>query len=575
MAKPTRTRPTDPRQMSFLELLDDELDKQQGQLMKLPLEANDVGGELLAILSKGLYTNPLDCIREYVQNSVDAHATNVTIKVTGNSVMIFDDGNGMNLEELLQSRQFGLSFKSLTNNVGFRGIGIYSGFDLCRRLRITTTKAEDPYLHVLVFEFAAMKLELEEDKREKPNRSKTSLIKLLSEHTYIKREKSDFSADRHFTQVELQDISDTHIKQLSNRADFRLYLLQSLPIDFADEFNYKEVINEQLRKCVPGYNAVKIILQSDGLEDEIVAKDAISNLQNPSFNYICTSSGQQVAYYWACLNKDRARIQPPNRYNVFGDYPNYAGFVYKIKGFSIGNRHKLQAMFLRKPQLYPWYTGEIYVIDSNVIPNAERDDFETNQAKRALDLAVRDTLKMLESEAESFQARGVADERIERYQEEVSKIENQVLSNTQANEYDTYSRLDDILVDIQRQKSKSSTYNRLPAEDIIARAKRLQKQLRKEVDTPIPEATRRKRAVRSGKLVNRIPMPVVEPPPSAPVKNLPGILKDSSWELEGDIAILVKLVQESLEDVLTLGSLAYRNLLNDIEAKLVAKNSDE
>src|SRR6266849_656231 len=547
MAKTAKMRATDARQLSFYELLDEELEKQQGKLMKLPIDPNDVGGELLAILSKGLYTNPLDCIREYVQNAVDARASNVTIKITGNSVIIFDDGNGMNLEELLQARQFGLSFKSLTENVGFRGIGIYSGFDLCRRLRITTTKADDPYLHVLVFDFAAMKAELEDDKRDKQSKGKTSLIKLLSEHTYIKRESSEFPVDRHFTQVELQDISDTHIKQLSNRAELRLYLLQNLPIDFADDFEHKKVLSEKLYSHVPGYSAIKIMLQSDGLEDEIVAKDAIQNLQFPSFDYIRTSSGQPVAYYWACLNKDRGRIQSPSKYNTFNEYPGYAGFVYKVKGFTIGGRHKLQEMFQRKPQLYPWYTGEVYVIDANVIPNTERDDFETNQAKRALELAVRDTLKHLEDEAEISQAK----------------------------EYDTYSRLDAILIDLQRQKPKASQDNRSTAEDIISRAKRLQKQLRKEVDTPTPEATRRRRAVRNEKLLDRAPVPVIEQPPSLPAKTLPGVLKDASWELEGQIALLVKLIQESIEDVLTLGSPTYRNLLNDIEAKVTANNADE
>src|SRR5258708_23037932 len=108
-----KTRTADERQLSFYELLNEQLDEQPGKLMKLPIDPNDVGGELLAILSKGLYTNPLDCIREYVQNTVDAKAANATIKITGNSVIIFDDGNGMNLEELLQARQFGLSIKYL------------------------------------------------------------------------------------------------------------------------------------------------------------------------------------------------------------------------------------------------------------------------------------------------------------------------------------------------------------------------------------------------------------------------------------------------------------------------------
>src|SRR5947207_5881407 len=125
MAKtPAKTRAAEARQLSFFEYLDEQPNEQPGELMKLPIDPNDIGGELLAILSKGLYTNPLDCIREYIQNAVDARARNVIIKITGNSVMIFDDGNGMDFYELVQARQFGLSSKSLAEHVGFRGIGI-------------------------------------------------------------------------------------------------------------------------------------------------------------------------------------------------------------------------------------------------------------------------------------------------------------------------------------------------------------------------------------------------------------------------------------------------------------------
>ncbi|MBK9711404.1 MAG: hypothetical protein IPO81_08755 [Kouleothrix sp.] len=122
-----------------------------------------------------------------------------------------------------------------------------------------------------------------------------------------------------------------------------------------------------------GYNAVQITLQSDGLSDEVVAKEAIPNLQSPSFGYVENSSRQKIAYYWACLNATRDRIQLPNKN---GNSPNYDGFVYKMKGFTIGDRQRLRSKFLRKPQLYPWYTGEIYIIDDNIVPNAARNDFE-------------------------------------------------------------------------------------------------------------------------------------------------------------------------------------------------------
>src|ERR1041385_2577706 len=92
-------------QLSLDDLLDD------GKLHQLEINPDDIGGELLAVLTKGLYTNPMDCIREYVQNAVDAGADNVKIKITGNSVFIHDDGRGMNLSDLLQARQFGLSYK--------------------------------------------------------------------------------------------------------------------------------------------------------------------------------------------------------------------------------------------------------------------------------------------------------------------------------------------------------------------------------------------------------------------------------------------------------------------------------
>ena len=48
---------------------------------KIALEPWEVGGELLDILSRGLYSDAKDAIREYIQNGVDAEAS--TVMVTG------------------------------------------------------------------------------------------------------------------------------------------------------------------------------------------------------------------------------------------------------------------------------------------------------------------------------------------------------------------------------------------------------------------------------------------------------------------------------------------------------------
>ena len=42
--------------------------------------------------------DPKDALREYVQNGVDADAKNINIKIRQNSIIVDDDGYGMDYE---------------------------------------------------------------------------------------------------------------------------------------------------------------------------------------------------------------------------------------------------------------------------------------------------------------------------------------------------------------------------------------------------------------------------------------------------------------------------------------------
>lgn len=625
--------------------LDELLDAHPGELIPLDIDVNDIGGELLSILSTGLYTNPLDCIREYVQNAVDANAHTATIKITGNSVHVFDDGDGMALEELIQARQFGLSVKSLTQHVGFRGIGIYSSFHLCNQLRVTTKKAGTTFQHVLVFEFGAMKAQLDQDKRKGPHERKTSLVELLSAHTKICRSQHTIPEDMHFTHVEMQEINDVHIKILGNREELQHYMIRNLPIDFDESFEHRDQIKQQLQLEIPGYNAIILTLQTDGLPDIVVTKPAIPHLQPPVMGSIVSGTGKtarKVGYYWACLNTERDRIAKNARFvpevlingrdrhlreTVELEFSSYEGFVFKMKGFTVGNRDRLRHCFAPKPQLYPWYTGEIYVLDAAVVPKADRDDFETNEAKRALDLAVMQVLSQLEDAAENFQATGLADERVEKYLVEVADIERQVEANTQESDFKTYTQLNEILKDLRRQEKKASPDKRAIAHDIIKRAERLQRRLAKETEAPQTEAARRKRAANeelavpsASHLLAQTQLPLTEIglgqgtssssseagllplqtvplfqsmesdeaaartstslaalspaadqkrpllSPSAP-RTLESILLEAGWRVDGDCNRLITLLQASLESVILDWAL-YNSMLADFEDRL-------
>jgi hypothetical protein len=585
----TRDANVDAGQLDLDGLLS-RLDEHPGEPQYVAVSPSDIGGELLPLLSRGLYTNPLDSVREYVQNSVDANARGVTIALAGNSLQIVDDGHGMSMEDILGARQFGLSPKSIEQHVGFRGIGIYSAFDLCERLVITSLRADDDHSNVLTFDFSGMRKQLEIDRQKGSGETKTSLTDLLSQHTGVAREKSAFESGKHFTIVDLQAISDTHLRQLSNRKELRRYLLENLPIDFDDRFPHAKKVRAFLQQNVPAYNAITVTLQAEDLPDEIVGKYADEDLaipdqkrilQSPKLQVIRNSSKTPIAAIWSCLNTEREWVQPRPRTRKFSGYfnnrPDYKGFVYKVKGFTIGTRRKLLLAFTRKPQLYNWFTGEVYVLDNAVVPNAERDEFETNQAKRTLELAVQDAMDELEKVAELFQAENVARDRLHQYENELEAIEAELESDERPDDRKTYSKLDEMLKDWQRQKkSLRKDVDKIAGEELGKKIRALQKRIRQITETESESARRAERA-RKGRRRNGTGDASEEADESTSgassagqTRSLVDILEEAGWDLESDVGAFAEMVQDTLEAVLGPESEEYRLVVNDIAARLVS-----
>lgn len=463
-------------------------DLKPGEKIEIPVSDDDIGGELLNILSRGLYTNPLDAIREYAQNAIDANAKTVTIQITGNSVFILDDGDGMTAPKLLQSREFGVSEKSLFENVGFRGIGIYSGFDLCEVMTIVTKAKNEDIEHTLEFNFGRMKLTLDQA-RSHPDRPRVSLPKLLEQNITYSYEESTRSEES-FTLVQLESLSDNHINRLSNVEEMQKYILQNLPISFSDEFRYGEEIENALLENVKGYKSAKVRLAIEGAPEVIVEKPNIPDLDPPKKGFVYSSKGKPIAYYWACLVSGSEGLTKSRKLE------EHAGIVYKVKGFSVGSRSKLGKYISR---LYSWWTGEIYVLDETVIPTSARDDFEAGPARDSLEAAVKHLLSGADNEqslmrtALKNQASRRADEVLNNAERKLSDIK----TKTETGEFDPfaiYSELDDWLDKVKKQRGKVS----LPANanKLIDEFKALQKYVKEEIDNPTPVADRKRKVVK-------------------------------------------------------------------------------
>ncbi len=245
---------------------------QQQSSQRIPPEPWEVGGELLDILSRGLYTDAKDALREYIQNSVDAKADNVHITIDGPVVTVRDDGHGMDFETLRRARRLGASDKGILSNVGFRGIGIYAAFGMCETLTIHTHQAGSSELLGLRMHFGEMNRVLERD-RNAPRRSSIALNDLLFEHTTFLRANFSGNLNDQFTMVRLEGLQPEYRSQLSNLPKVHGYLLNTLPVLFPDS-GYGPDVNKWMRERL-NLNPVKVVLRVGKDSELVVAPELV------------------------------------------------------------------------------------------------------------------------------------------------------------------------------------------------------------------------------------------------------------------------------------------------------------
>ena len=370
---------------------------QQQASQRIPPEPWEVGGELLDILSRGLYTDAKDALREYIQNSVDADANNVHITIDGPVVTVRDDGQGMDFETLRRARRLGASDKGMQFNVGFRGIGIYAAFGMCETLTIHTHQANASELLGLRMRFGEMSRVLERD-RNAPRRSSIALTDLLFEHTEFFRTNFTENIDDQFTMVRLEGLQTEYRSQLSNLSKVHGYLLNTLPVLFPDT-GYGPDVNRWMRDRL-NLNPVRVVLRVSKDPEVVVAPQIAKRVHEPQISYLKDADGRVLAFMWYALSTTREQVSAGQ---VGASDSDISGFLLKIKGFTLGSRFNVKHLWplVGARALYHHYTGEIHVLDdAGAIPNAARNDLETGRPRDVLYRYLQDKFALLNSDAD-------------------------------------------------------------------------------------------------------------------------------------------------------------------------------
>jgi len=343
---------------------------------------HDIGAEIISILTKGMYFDPRDALREYVQNAIDANAQNIEIKIRGNSIVVEDDGCGMDEETMRKAVRIGISDKNPNVDVGFRGIGIYSSFHLCDNLCIYSRSKTDNTPYLLSFDFKKMReiLHQQQIARLKGDLTGDQLIdlqSLIEKHIEFKILDTN-KFPKVGTRVEMINLDPNFFKSLTKFDEVAEYLRQVVPLHFHPEkFKWSKKIENKISEICREYKEeVKLVnltlqvnTQIEKLYRPYTDECFIGEPIEPHFEEVKTD-GYFFGVAWGCLNPVRKKISDRE----------LRGFLIKKQGFAIGKRINI-AKYFRRTTYFDRYIGEIMVVHHELLPNAARTDFEISSLR--------------------------------------------------------------------------------------------------------------------------------------------------------------------------------------------------
>jgi len=539
---------------------------------------HDIGAEIISILTRGMYPDPRDALREYVQNGVDAGAKNIDIKIRSNSITVVDDGEGMDDAVMRDAVRVGISDKNPHADVGFRGIGIYSAFHLCDELRIySRTNGGDPP-QVLVFGFKSMRDLLERQQLERASgriaaRELVDLQAILQNNIQLKPLKSD-EFTQQGTRVEMSGLAPSFFQSLSKFDEVADYLRQVVPLYFDSErFKWAKHIEKKIRDTCSEHGAqfslVSLTLQVNKKTEKLFRPyrdDLFAETPGrPIFREV-KSKDDFFGVVWGCLNPARKKIQERA----------LRGFVLTQQGFALGGRSDMARHFGKRTTYFDRYIGEIIVVEPGLLPNAARTDFEHSAMRTSFYEALASVAVGYNEKADEHQELTKGDDVLDAAIERITEMEKTITFN-----YEKADRLLDMVVEIRSTReeidkrlkkgafrntrtddaksvSKSARAMERQIQDFIESSK---KKRRKRASQPSPEDNVRKR-------LRKLPRPARTHARIREPESLIDVLETLDLTLAEEVKAAMELLDERFIQSCASSKAEYTQILKELQEEL-------
>ncbi|MGE4302616.1 MAG: ATP-binding protein [Novosphingobium sp.] len=353
-----------------------------------------VGSFFLETLTTGMYEDPFHCIREYVQNGFDAIQDairagdlaaddgRILISIGGSprapSLSIRDNGTGIPAARAYSTLvSLGASRKTPALHAGFRGIGRLAGIAYCTTLRFTTKARGENVATIVDYDCGRVRGYFS------PGADPVDVRDVV--RACVSRSTIEADAQDHYTEVEMIQLVNlgTEFVDLDK---LQPYLRQVCPVEYPDTFDFADRVRSLAAGVGETLPVVHVETRQKRERVHVLKpyknsyptgrKNVFSRLHDVEV----FSSKEHGWFGWIGVSNFPGEIVDETA----------AGVRFRIKNIQIGNAEIIESLAEEltaagtERRLQPWAVGEIFVTNSQVVPNARRDGFEDSAAWRTL-----------------------------------------------------------------------------------------------------------------------------------------------------------------------------------------------
>ncbi len=347
-----------------------------------------IGAYVLETLTTGMYTDPLDSLREYVQNSSDSirraeSGPHPIIRVGEGRIMVTSDqisrrltvrDNGLGVASYdVQPKvlNVGMSDKAIGVDAGFRGIGRLAGIAYCDQLVFRTSAPAEALCTTVTIDCIGVRKAIAPGMRQIEE-----LADVLDRYSTTVHE--PYREDEHFFEVIMDGLTDSASSFLE-LPRLEEYLSQVAPVEFdAQRFLYAPKITEWAREHGLPLPTVTLLVGNSQVTRQVFKpyKTHYRTQRNEYDVHV-----RDVAFW-----PEDPGPEPPfwlwygitELAGMLDD--NAAGFRLRKHNIAVGGPQRMAEMFAAESKsnarFNAYYIGEVHVCSRDIVPNARRDGFE-------------------------------------------------------------------------------------------------------------------------------------------------------------------------------------------------------